>query len=170
MFNRRRCAESPPSSLNPWSGVLIAPNTPPHSCTLSILFSFMSASFWLVVRFHYVAEQELSIADDVPSILLQSLNHWSGELIIHGAPHIRFLSPSSSSPCPPPVGLLLRPIIPLALAADQGHGGIVFIFSVLQTIVHPHSPHAVRPFTSPLSTVLSTTNDFHLIVAFIAAS
>ncbi len=85
-------------------------------------------------------------------------------------PHIRLLSPSSSSPCPPPVGLLLRPIIPLALAADQGHGGIVFIFSVLQTIVHPHSPHAVRPFTSPLSTVLSTTNDFHLIVAFIATS
>ncbi len=54
--------------------------------------------------------------------------------------------------------------------ADQGHGGIVFNFSALQTIVHPHFPHAVRPFTSPLSTVLSATDDFHLIVAFIAAS
>ena len=85
-------------------------------------------------------------------------------------PHIRLPSPSSSPPCQPPVDLLLRPIIPLALAADQGHGGIVFNFPALQTIVHPHSPHVVRPFTSPLSTVLSMTNDFHLIVAFIAAS
>ena len=45
-----------------------------------------------------------------------------------------------------------------------------FQFSALQSIVHPCSPHVVRPFASPLSTVFSATEDFHLIVAFIAAS
>ena len=78
-----------------------APDVPTHSYTLSILFSSVSASFWLVVVSHC------------------------------GRPRSRWNS---------------------------------FQF------FHPRSPHAVRPFTPPLSTVLSMTDNIHLIVALIAVS
>ena len=64
-------------------------------------------------------------------------------------PHICLLSPSSSPPCLPLFGWFLRPIIPLA--AGQGHGGIVFNFSALQMIVHPHPLFGPPLFTSSLN-------------------
>lgn len=87
---------------------------------------------------------------------------------LHPAPPPSFSSHSFSPMQPPVFGWLLHSTIPMGGCPRPQWSHVHFLLHSkwYLTLLYPPSPHLLlRPFTPPLSNLLSVTADFHFIVA-----